>query len=244
MHKLIKKDERWDDLVLDGLGVIQEIGGYGFTSDSVLLANYIKAGAKDSCVELCAGSGVISVIMGHKKRPKNLLLVEIQDEQVDRARRTFEINNMQAKILCSKFQGIHKTIGEGTFDVVYANPPYRENKLDSSEKKSVAISTHEIEMNLAELILEAERLLKFGGRFYIVYTAYRLSELIYELKKNKLEPKNMTLVFPKDGKNAELVLLTATKGGKPNMVVTPSIYQKDKDGNDTAMMRAIYNSKN
>ena len=112
------------------------------------------------------------------------------------------------------------------------------------KKKSVAISTHEIEMNLSELVYEAEKLLKFGGKFYIVYTASRIAELLFELKKLKLEPKTMTLVHSKAGKPANLVLLTAVKGAKPGMIIEPPIIEKDEFGNDTPMMRAIYNSKN
>ena len=34
--------KRIDDLQLDGLKIMQEEGGYGFTSDAVLLANFVK----------------------------------------------------------------------------------------------------------------------------------------------------------------------------------------------------------
>lgn len=239
----ILDNERLDDLELDGLMLIQEKNGYSFTSDSVLLANYIKAGHKDSCVELCAGSGVISLIMGHKKQPKQLTLVELQPEQADRARRSFEFNNKQAIIVNSRLQGVHEKIGKYSFDVCYANPPYRQSVLDSSLNKAVAISTHEIEMTLEDLIIEAEKLLKFGGKFYVVYPASRLAELIFLLKKYKLEPKNLTIVHPKQNKNAEVVLLTAVKGGKDGLVITPSIIEKDENNQNTEMMKSIYNSK-
>ena len=77
-----------------------------------------------------------------------------------------------------------------------------------------------------------------------VYPANRLAELMFLLKKYSLEPKNMTVVFPKDDKNAELVLLTAVKGGKSGLIVTPSIVEKDKHNNATEMMKSIYSSKN
>jgi len=243
-NSILKNNERFDDLELDGLMVIQEKGGYSFTSDSVLLANYIKAGRKDSCVELCAGSGVISLIMGHKKKPKSLTLVELQEEQADRASRSFDYNNMQANIICSKLQGVHEKIGKYEFDVCFANPPYRQKILDASMNKTVAISTHEIEMTLEDLICETEKLLKFGGRFYIVYPANRLTELIFLLKKYKLEPKSMTVVHPKQDKNAEIVLLSAVKGGKSGLIITPCLIEKDDNNQNTEMMKSIYNSKN
>ena len=239
----LKDNERWDDLELDGLGVIQSEKEYAFTSDAVLLANYIKAGHKDDVIELCSGSGVISVIMGYKKKPKSITLVEIQEAQADRSNRTMIANQMQATVICDKFQGIHEKVGAYAFDVCYANPPYRPSTLASSSKKQVALSTHEIEMTLHELVVEAEKLLRFGGKFFIVYTASRLSELIFELKSCKLEPKNLTMVHPKVNKPAELVLVTAVKGGKSGIVIDPIIIEKDENNHDTDIMRAIYNSK-
>ena len=237
-------NERLDDLELDGLQIIQAKDEYAFTSDAVLLANYIKAGRKDNTIELCSGSGVISCIMGHKKKPKTMTLVEIQEKQVDRCRRSFELNNMQANIVLSKLQGVHSKVGAYKFDVCFANPPYRPISLDMSDKKEVAISTHEVEMNLSELIVEAEKLLKFGGKFYIVYPASRLADLMFELKKCKLEPKHMVMVHPKKDRNAVLVLLTAEKGAKPGLIVSPSLIEKDDNNQDTLMMKSIYSSKN
>ena len=45
---MLKTNERFDDLNLDGLKIIQKVGGYGFTSDSVLLANFVKIKSTES----------------------------------------------------------------------------------------------------------------------------------------------------------------------------------------------------
>ena len=243
MNKLLKENERIDDLELDGLGVIQSTEGYCFTSDSVLLANYIKAGPRDNCIELCAGCGVISIIMGYKRKPKSMTLVEIQESQADRAKRSFELNHMQAKVISGPLQNVYKQAGEYAFDVCFANPPYRANILDASKQREVAISTHEIELSLRELVEEAEKLLKFGGKFFVVYPASRMAELFYELVRVKIEPKELTMVMPKESRPAELILVSATKGGKHGLKILEPIIQNDKNGKPTPIMRAIYNSK-
>lgn len=244
-HNLeIKNSERLDDLNLDGLAIIQEKDGYCFTSDSILLANYIKTGHKDNVIELCAGSGVISCIVAYKKRPKSVTMVEIQEDQADRARRSFLYNNIEANILSCRFQGVHEKTGKYFFDVCYANPPYRQENLDQNKNKTIALSTHELEMNLEELIVEAESLLKFGGRFYLVYPAGRMAELIYLLKKYKMEPKNISFIHPKSNKNAELLLIESVKGAKPGLIISPVIIQKDENNNDTDIIKKIYNSRN
>jgi len=243
MNNFLKDNERADDLELDGLIVIQSKDGYAFTSDSVILANFIKAGHKDKCIELCAGSGVVSTIMGHKRKPFEMTLVELQEDQAERAKRTFAANKMEANIVNLPFQGVHKVVGEYAFDVCFANPPYRPKHMQHSTNAEVATSTHELEMNLHELVIEAEKLLKFGGRFYVVYPSNRLAELVFELMSAKIEPKELVMVHPKDQKPAELVLLCAVKGGKHGLSVLPPLIQNDKDGKPSLMMRAIYDSR-
>ena len=243
MPNFLLPGERADDLELDGLVCIQDPSSYCFTSDAVLLANYVKCGPKDRVIELCAGSGVISTIVGYKRKPKSITMVEIQKNQADRARRTFLANNMQAEVICEKLQGISNTTKKYSFDVCYVNPPYRKSQSDKSTNPSIAISTHEVEITLSELMLECEHLLKFGGKLFMVYPVDRLSELMSELNKNKIEPKQMTFVFPKAHKKAELVLLTAVKGGKPGLIITPSVIEKNIDGSNTEIMKSIYNSR-
>ena len=243
MDKLIKQGERLDDLNLDGLCVIQNANGYCFTSDSVLLANFINAGHKDNCIELCAGCGVVSVIMGHKRKPQCITMVEIQSEQVDRIKRTFDYNKMNANIICSPLQGIHKTLGFGKFDVCYFNPPYEKSAKISSINEEIAVSTHEIKVNLREIVEESAKLLKFGGKLFMVYPTNRLAELLYELKIQNIEPKKMTIIHPKATKNAELALIYAVKGAKPGLVVTPPLVERDDNNKQTEQMNAIYDSR-
>ena len=60
---ILEDGERLDDLNLDGLKIIQRKDGYNFTSDSVLLANFVKTKKTDICVEIGAGCGVISILV-------------------------------------------------------------------------------------------------------------------------------------------------------------------------------------
>ena len=100
---MIKTSERLDDLNLDGLKIIQKIDGYGFTSDSVLLANFVKTKKNDVCLEIGTGSGVISILVNYKEKPHKIYAFEIQEEVAKLAKRNIELNNMQNQInvICS-----------------------------------------------------------------------------------------------------------------------------------------------
>ena len=63
----LNQDERIEDLQFEGLKIIQNKNLYTFTSDSVILANFVKLKSKEVALEIGAGSGVISILLSKKQ---------------------------------------------------------------------------------------------------------------------------------------------------------------------------------
>ena len=74
---LLKSGDVLDDLQLNNLKIIQNKKHYCFTSDSVLLSNFVKTGPKDNVLELCSGCGVISILVNEKCKPKRVVGIEL-----------------------------------------------------------------------------------------------------------------------------------------------------------------------
>ena len=66
MNVKLEENERIEDLQCKGLKVIQNKNYYTFTSDSVILANFIKTKKSDVCAEIGTGCGVISLLLSAK----------------------------------------------------------------------------------------------------------------------------------------------------------------------------------
>ena len=49
-----------EDMMIDGLKIVQDTRLYRFTSDSVLLSRFAKAKKKDRVADFCAGSGIVA----------------------------------------------------------------------------------------------------------------------------------------------------------------------------------------
>lgn len=216
----LKETERLDDLQFNNLYIIQDKNGYLFTSDAVALANYVKPCLNAKVVELCSGSGVISILVNAKNKVDSIKMVEIQECMADMSRRSLEYNGItNIEIINAKLQGIHKSIGSG-YDVVICNPPYKEkgtaHKLN--ENDVVAIAKHEICVTLEEIILEASKLLKYGGDFYLINKEERLVDMLTLLRMYKLEPKELVILPSKSGAN--VVMIKAKKGGKSGIKIT------------------------
>ena len=110
--------------------------------------------------------------------------------------------------------------GAASFDVVTCNPPYMTDQhgLQNPELPK-AIARHEILCSFEDVAREAAKVLKPGGRFYLVHRPFRLAEIIMTLGKYKLEPKRMRLVYPYVDREPNMVLLEACRGGRPRMTV-------------------------
>ena len=61
-------------------------------------------------------------------------------------------------------------------------------------------------------------------RFYIVHRADRLSDIIYLMRCNNLQPKKMTMISANPDTEPSLLLLEAQKDRKSGIIVTKPIY--------------------
>jgi len=228
----LDKDERIEDLQYEGLKIIQNKGLYAFTSDSVILANFLKIKSKEIAVEIGGGSGVISILATKKTRAKKIFAFELQERMFELFQKNIKLNNLEEKIevFNENILNYRKYIEFGSIDVVFSNPPYkRDGSCELNENESKRIARHEKYLPLKDLCKCASDMLKFGGRFYVVYDADRSCELISELMKNKLEPKKM--FFTENGKGKTiLVVIEAVKGGKHGVNVLPNLTTNDRNG--------------
>ena len=210
--------------------IIQNRELYRFTSDSILLSRFAKAKLNDEVADFCAGSGVVGLhFLCLNPQIKSLTLYELQPELADMARRSIEKNQMSASIVEGRLQDI--SAGE-EFTLILCNPPYERGGLENLTYEK-AICRKEITITLQEVIEISAKKLKFGGRLAIVNRADRLAELMYLLKKNRLEPKRLQFVQGSSDNAPYLIMVEAVKGGKPSLEILPNIVNNRQNGGCT-----------
>ncbi len=215
--------KRIEDLQCGGLVIVQDKQSYNFTSDAVLLANYFKANAGDNVVELCSGSGVISILGTKKTSAKHFYCFEIQEALYKDCLESINLNKItNMDVYNADLKDAPQILKDTRVDVVVVNPPYF-TSTKKSQNKIVAAATHEIYTTLEDICKIAGKLLKYGGKLYMVHTASRLAEICHTLIENNLEPKEIVLVKPTASKDANVILITATKGGKVGLNISEMI---------------------
>lgn len=220
---------RIDDLQFEGLVLCQDEKGYPFTSDSVLLANYVKFMPGSKVVEFCSGSGVISVLLSKKQRPSVIYGFEIMKEPFDLFKKSVEMNKLENVVfpMNEKLEDSANILGVGFADVVVCNPPYLETRDEKIEKTIKNVATTEILTNLESVVESASKLLKYGGKFYMVHRADRLVDVLCTLRKFKLEPKKLNIIYPKENFEPVVFLVEAHSGGKKGLRISKATFSNE-----------------
>ncbi|MDE7395396.1 MAG: methyltransferase [Clostridiales bacterium] len=205
-----------DDLQVNGLTFVQDTSLFRFGTDAVALANFaIGAKGKNVC-DLCAGSGIVGVLLAGKYGCR-VTAVEIQEECCALIEENAARNGLPITAVHMRLQEF-----EGHFDAVTCNPPYRKTGSGFPRaSKAEKIACTEECVTFGEVADCAARLLSDGGKFYLVQHIERLCEVIATCKERRLEPKVLQILRPNKGKKPHLFLLECLKGGKEGVTVLP-----------------------
>lgn len=232
-----------DTLYKGGLIVYQEKEGYRFSLDAVLLAGLTTIRASDRVMDLGTGSGVILLILAHRKVGSRLVGMEIQSDLTELAKRNVEANNLtdQIDILEADFRQVDSYCPPESFDVVLCNPPYRRLKTGRiNPHRQRAVARHELTSSLTDVFRAAGYLLPRGGRLAVIYPSSRLGHLLHVAERCGFSPRDLTVIHSFAAGPARLVYLECRKGGGDELKIAPPFVIYREEGVYTESMRAIY----
>ncbi len=241
----IAPDETLDTLEIGGIKIIQKVGGYRYSIDAFLLADFALKYLGGKIAELGSGSGIIAHILATKAEIEEIVAIEVQEEFYKRAERSQRINPATAP----KIQLVHADIKSlryppNSFDGIVCNPPYREvgsGRINPGSEK--AIARHEIKITLQDILKTSRKLLRNMGKLCMIYPAERLVDLIHQLRANSLEPKVMRFIHSRPTDPAQLLLVLATLDGKKELRVEDPLIIYASDGSYTDEVQTIYKGR-
>lgn len=215
-----------EDMLLDGLKIVQDTRLYRFTSDSVLLSKFARVKNGDKIADFCAGSGIVAfhlyALCRKEKKDLTFTLFEMQEDLLALSQKTAKLNGFDNfSFACGKLQDIAEEYRE-KFSLIVCNPPYERGGFDNEEYHK-AVCRKELTINLKEIAKAAAFALKFGGRLALLHRADRLAEVCYTLKEMHIEVKKIQFVAGRYGAKPYLVMVEGVKGGKPATDILPVI---------------------
>ncbi|MBO6127574.1 MAG: tRNA1(Val) (adenine(37)-N6)-methyltransferase [Pseudobutyrivibrio sp.] len=243
MENLVLESERLDDLQINGYKIIQHPDKFCFGMDAVLLSDFACVNEGERAVDLGTGTGILPILLEAKYNGAHYTGLEIQAESVDMAQRSVLYNHLQDKIdiIEGDIKEASSIFGKASMEVVTSNPPYMTNhKGLKNPNDAKAIARHEILCSLDDVVREAAALLKPRGRAYFVHRPSRLVEIFEAMRKYRLEPKRMRLVYPYVDKEPNMVLIEGVRGGGKQLTVESPLIVYNAPGKYTDEIMKIY----
>jgi tRNA1(Val) A37 N6-methylase TrmN6 len=224
-------EERIDDLLTHGLGIIQSKEVFSFSLDAVLLARFCSVPHRGQIVDLCTGNGVIPLLLSTKTKAP-MIGVEIQDRLADMAARSVSLNKLddQINIVCGDLREAERFIRAPEAELVTVNPPYLPVPAgEQNTNPHVAAARHEIHCTLEDVIATAAKLLKNGGKFAMVHRSARLVDIVTTMRAYGIEAKRIRYVHTRATEPSVMVLIEGIRGGKPEIRTLPPLIVYDED---------------
>lgn len=226
--------------------IYQDNDYFLFSLDSVLLANFVTIKLTDKkIIDLCSGNAPVPMLMSFRTKAR-IFGVELQKYIFDMGYESICENGLDKQItfINEDVNNLDKVFEAESFDIVTCNPPYFKvndgGLINSNNGKAMA--RHEISIKLEDVIEKASYLLKNNGTFSMVHRPERLIEIINLMQKHNIEPKKMRLVYPKEGKNANTLLIEGVKNGKSGLKVEKPLIVYDNNNEYVLEIKKMFGS--
>lgn len=245
---ILKEGERIDQLFSTDVKIIQNRDVFSYSIDSVLLSRFPKIPSRGLIVDLCSGNGAVGLFASARTKAP-ILEIEIQERLADMAERSIQLNQLkdQVQMINDDLKNLLNHVPRTSVDLILCNPPYF--KVSETSKKNVSehylLARHEITTNLEEICDIARHALKSNGRIAMVHRPDRFLDIIDTMRKYNLAPKRIQFVYPKMGKDANMLLIEAIKDGSTDgLKILPPLFVHKENGDYTDDIFEIYYGKN
>ncbi len=216
---------------------------FKLTTDSVLLADFVKTTGAKRGIDLGCASGALGLLLLARTTALHMTGLEIVPEAAALAEENMKRNALDSRseIVVGDIRRHRELFRAGSFDIVAANPPYF--PVGSGAESPDALrgaARGESGCSLQELCAAAAFLCRTGGGVFLVHRPERLSELLCAMTAAGIEPKRLRLVCNTAGAAPILVLAEGRRGGRPGLKIEAPLALKNPDGTETVEVKRIY----
>lgn len=184
LQKIAKENDIELDYLTDGSPIFQSKKLYTFTSDSVVLAQYVDETRIETLVDFCSGSGIVGFEVAGRIKVDRLVQFELQEELARLAKLSAEYNESVSdiEVVNDSLENAIKYVQD--VDVVVCNPPYfKKGSGRINESSSKSLARHELSITLEDIFISASKILKRGGALYFIHIIEREKEMSKLSKK-------------------------------------------------------------
>ena len=211
-----------------GYKIYQDPAEFTFTTDSVFLAHFPLLANKAKVLELGCGTGAVSFYLAARGAAE-VTGLDVNPRMVELFNRSAEENGIASHVRALEWdiKEIKSFCKTETYDLVAANPPYR----NSGRERIIGTGAcHEKTAVLEDFFAAAGYALHSRGRFALVQLPERFMESMELAIQYNLQPKKLQWVHASADKPAWIFLLEMVKNGSYGLEVLPPLIMYNADG--------------
>ena len=213
-------------------------GAFPLSTDSMVLAHFVKLPKNARVLDLGSGCGTLGLLLCAKDETCRVTGLELTPEAHEAALANIRANALEPRLesICADLRTFDRGAIAGAFSCCVSNPPYFSG---GPASRKAPLARREDCCAPEDLFRTASTALKYGGDFFLVHKPERLAQLIARGAGEGLEAKRLRLVRHKEGGPITLILLQFRKGGKPGLQID-EFCLFDSHGEMTPYYREVY----
>lgn len=194
-------------------------GCFPLGEDSLALGEFASLRPGWRVCDLGCGGGTLLLLLARRERDLSLTGVELDGSAAEAARANLARNGLAGEIVTGDLR--RSGLPNEGFDLAVSNPPW----FALGAGASAGAERSEEAVTLDGLCAAANRLLRTGGRFALVYPPARLCDLFCALREHRLEPKRLQFLAHGPEFPPSAALVEGVKNGRPGLeVLAPRLH--------------------
>lgn len=212
-------------------------GCFPLSTDSMVLADFVKLPKNARVLDLGAGCGTLGLLLCAERSDCLVTGLELDETAHAGALKNISRNGLESRMksICGDLRQSRSILQPGQFDVCVSNPPY----FSGGPAAKLTTARRTDSCSLEELFAAAAWSLKFGGDFFLVHRPEALGQLFGCACSVSLEPKRLALLRHRPDDPLSLVLVQCRKGAKPGLM-WEELSLFDQKGAPTETYKRIY----
>ncbi|UUM19249.1 tRNA1(Val) (adenine(37)-N6)-methyltransferase [Mycoplasma sp. 1018B] len=235
--KLIKNSLGFDS----DLFIYQDKEMFNYSVDTILLANFVFINQKiKNILEIGTNNAALAIFLSERDDKLKIDALEIQTKAIDIAKINIDLNkkNNQIKLINDDFNDFWRKkskLNDYKYHSIVCNPPFypiSKIKLGKKISQEKLIATHEIKLNLEQIIQGSSKIIEQKGYLTMVIPVERLVDCFCLMRKYHFEPKRTQFIIPRINDKPKLVLIEARYQAGWGIHFLPNLYLHDSDNKD------------
>lgn len=236
-----------EDALLGGtIRLLQPRRGHRAGTDAILLAAAARALPARRMVDLGSASGAVGLQMCRRDPDALMLFVDRDPGLIDLCRQNILLNGLEARatavaadVFASRRDPRANGLRPGEADLVVTNPPFFEDGIRRSPEPARSRAHTMPSGGLAGWIGFASWLLTQRGALCLIHRADHLDRCLDALS-GTFGGVEITPVHPTADKPASRILISARKGARSPLRLSPSVVLHEADGRFAAAAEAMH----